>query len=129
MGAASKYGAGALVVGTTVKLARALWIVPLALVTASVKHIKTRVKLPWFILFFCLAAVINTYVPGISRLSTSLFTLGRFSLTAVLFLIGTSISRSALKEVGWRPLAQGVLLWMAVALTSLYFIHTGLISL
>jgi uncharacterized membrane protein YadS len=129
VGAASKYGAGALVVGTTVKLARALWIVPLALVTAAVKHSKTRVKLPWFILFFCLAAVINTYVPGISRLSTSLFTLGRFSLTAVLFLIGTSISRSALKEVGWRPLAQGVLLWMAVALTSLYFIHTGLISL
>jgi uncharacterized integral membrane protein (TIGR00698 family) len=129
VGAASKYGAAALVVGTTVKLARALWIVPLALATAAVKHSKSRVKLPWFILFFCLAAVVNTYVPGISRLSTSLFTLGRFSLTAVLFLIGTSISRSALKEVGWRPLAQGVLLWMAVALTSLYFIHTGFISL
>ena len=50
-------------------------------------------------------------------------------MTAVLFLIGTSISRSALREVGWRPLAQGVLLWMAVALTSLYFIHTGFIAL
>jgi len=129
VGAASKYGAGALTVGTTVKLARALWIVPLALATAAVKHSKTRVKLPWFILLFCLAAVANTYIPGITRLSNSLFTLGRFSLTAVLFLIGTSISRNAIREVGWRPLAQGILLWLAVAITSLYFIHSGVIAL
>jgi uncharacterized integral membrane protein (TIGR00698 family) len=128
VGASSKYGASALVVGTTVKLARALWIVPLALVTAAVKRSDSRVKLPWFILFFCLAAVINTYVPSISHISKSFFTLGRFSLTAVLFLIGTSISRSALKEVGWRPLAQGILLWIAVAATSLYFIRSGFIS-
>jgi uncharacterized integral membrane protein (TIGR00698 family) len=129
VGASSKYGAPALVVGTTVKLARALWIVPLALITAAVKRSTSRVKLPWFILFFCLAAVVNTYVPNISRLTQALFTLGRFSLTAVLFLIGTSISRAALKEVGWRPLAQGILLWIAVALTSIYFIRIGLISL
>jgi uncharacterized integral membrane protein (TIGR00698 family) len=128
VGASSKYGASALVVGTTVKLARALWIVPLALVTAAVKRSDSRVKLPWFILFFCLAAVINTYAPSISHISKSFFTLGRFSLTAVLFLIGTSISRSALKEVGWRPLAQGILLWIAVAATSLYFIRSGFIS-
>jgi uncharacterized integral membrane protein (TIGR00698 family) len=130
VGASSKYGPSALVVGTTVKLARALWIVPLALVTAAVKRGEAalRVKLPWFILLFCLAALINTYVPSISHLSKSFFTLGRFSLTAVLFLIGTSISRSALKEVGWRPLAQGILLWIAVAATSLYFIRSGFIS-
>ena len=129
VGAASKYGPYALVVGTTVKLARALWIVPLALITAAVKRSNSKVKLPWFILFFCLAAVVNTYVPNISHLTQSMFTLGRFSLTAVLFLIGTSISPAALKEVGWRPLAQGILLWIVVALTSLYFIHTGFISL
>lgn len=129
VGAASKYGPYALVVGTTVKLARALWIVPLALITAAVKRSNSKVKLPWFILFFCLAAVVNTYVPNISHLTQSFFTLGRFSLTAVLFLIGTSISPAALKEVGWRPLAQGILLWIVVALTSLYFIRTGFISL
>ncbi len=129
VGAASKYGASALVVGTTVKLARALWIVPLALVTAAVKRSKSRVKLPWFILFFCLAAVVNTYVPTASHFTKLFFTLGRFGLTATLFLIGTSISRTALKEVGWRPLAQGILLWLVVALTSLYFIRTGFISL
>jgi uncharacterized integral membrane protein (TIGR00698 family) len=129
VGAASKYGPEALIVGTTVKLARALWIVPLALVTAAVKRSNSKVKLPWFILCFCLAAVINTYVPASSFLANVFFTLGRYGLTATLFLIGTSISRSALKEVGWRPLAQGIALWMVVALTSLYLIRIGWISL
>ncbi len=129
VGASSKYGAAALVVGTTVKLARALWIVPLALITAAFKRSSKRVKLPYFIVFFCLAAVVNTYVDNVSRYTQALFTLGRFSLTAVLFLIGTSISAAALKEVGWRPLAQGILLWLAVAITSLYFIHIGFIVL
>jgi uncharacterized integral membrane protein (TIGR00698 family) len=129
VGAASKYGAQALIVGTTVKLARALWIVPLALGTAAVKRSKSKVKLPWFILLFCLAAVINTYVPSASRFSTTFFTLGRYGLTATLFLIGSSISRASIKKVGWRPLAQGIALWIIVAVTSLYFIHIGWISL
>lgn len=129
VGAASKYGEQALIVGTTVKLARALWIVPLALGTATVKRSKSKVKLPWFILLFCLAAVINTYVASASYFSTTFFTLGRYGLTATLFLIGSSISRASLKKVGWRPLAQGIALWIIVAVTSLYFIHIGWISL
>jgi uncharacterized membrane protein YadS len=128
VGAATKYGAEALVVGTTVKLARALWIVPMALVTAAVKHHRSRLQFPWFILFFVLAAVLNSYVRMVAHLSPSLFTLGRLGLTATLFLIGSGISRSTLREVGWRPLLQGVLLWLGVGLTSLYFIRTGLIS-
>jgi uncharacterized integral membrane protein (TIGR00698 family) len=129
VGAASKYGAQALIVGTTVKLARALWIVPLALGTAAVKRSKSKVKLPWFILLFCLAAVINTYIESASHFSNTFFTLGRYGLTATLFLIGSSISRASLKKVGWRPLAQGIALWIIVAVTSLYFIHIGWISL
>jgi uncharacterized integral membrane protein (TIGR00698 family) len=129
VGAASKYGAQALIVGTTVKLARALWIVPLALGTAAVKRSKSKVKLPWFILLFCLAAVVNTYIASASHFSNTLFTLGRYGLTATLFLIGSSISRASLKKVGWRPLAQGIALWIIVAVTSLYFIHIGWISL
>jgi uncharacterized integral membrane protein (TIGR00698 family) len=128
VGAAAKYGPEALVIGTTVKLARALWIVPLALATAALKHSKSKIPFPWFILFFCLAAIFNTYAPAISRFSHSLFTLGRLGLTATLFLIGTGISRATLKEVGWRPLLQGVLLWAAVGLTSLYCIRIGLIG-
>lgn len=129
VGAAAKYGQGALIVGTTVKLARALWIVPLALATAAVKHSKSKLRLPWFIVFFCLAAVLNTYVPVVSHFSHSLFYLGRLGLTATLYLIGTGISRATLKEVGWRPMLQGILLWMAVGITSLYFIRAGMIAL
>lgn len=141
VGAAAKYGPQALVIGTTVKLARALWIVPLALGTAAIKRhkskshgeseirSKSKIQFPWFILFFCLAAVLNTYFPAISSFSHSLFTLGRLGLTATLFLIGTGISRATLKEVGWRPLLQGVLLWVVVGITSLYFIRIGWIAL
>jgi uncharacterized integral membrane protein (TIGR00698 family) len=133
-GAAAKYGQEALVIGTTVKLARALWIVPLALATAAFKKDKTEIRgtssiqFPWFILFFCFAAVLNTYVPVIQRGSNTIFALGRLGLVATLFLIGTGISRSTLKEVGWRPLLQGILLWAAVGITSLYFIRTGWIA-
>jgi uncharacterized integral membrane protein (TIGR00698 family) len=128
VGAAAKYGAQALVVGTTVKLARALWIVPLAVVTAAVKHSKTRVPLPWFILFFCLAAVVNTYVPAFANFDRWAFSAGRLGLTATLFLIGTGISVATLKSVGWRPLLQGVLLWIMVAAVTLYLIRQQIIS-
>jgi uncharacterized integral membrane protein (TIGR00698 family) len=128
VGAAAKYGAAALVIGTTVKLARALWIVPLALGIAWVKHNKAGVALPWFILFFCLAAVANTYLPAMSGVTGILYTAGRLGLTATLFLIGTGISRETLQEVGWRPMLQGVLLWIVVAATSLYFIRAGIAS-
>jgi uncharacterized membrane protein YadS len=129
VGAASRYGTEALIIATTVKLARALWIVPLVLFTAVVKRGKSKIAIPWFILFFFFAAVINTYGPQDAALSQKFFTLGKLGLTATLFLIGTSISKNTLKEVGWRPLAQGVLLWLAVGSLSLYFIRIGWISL
>jgi len=129
VGAASRYGNEALVIATTVKLARALWIVPLALATAAFKHSRSKINIPWFIFLFCLAAVVNTYGPQEPRLSQMFFQLGRLGLTVTLFLIGTGISRATLKEVGWRPLAQGVLLWLLVGLTSLYCIRSGWIAL
>ena len=140
VGAATKFGPQALVIGTTVKLARALWIVPLALAAAATKHKRSqeksasdhagaRIQFPWFILFFIFAAVINTYVRTLGHITPSLFTLGRLGLTATLFLIGSGISRTTLKTVGWRPLLLGILLWLAVGFSSLYFIRTGFISL
>ena len=128
VGATAKYGAAALVIGTTVKLARALWIVPLALATAAVRLHRSGIRMPWFILFFLLAAVVNTYIRTATHFTPWLFTLGRLGLTATLFLIGSGISRATLKEVGWRPLLQGVALWLGVGLTSLYFIRTGWIT-
>ncbi len=128
VGATVKYGKEALVVGTTVKLARALWIVPLALVTAAVKRSKTRVPWPWFILFFCLAALLNTYVPALASFDRLAFSAGRLGLTATLFLIGTGISVATIRSVGWRPLLQGIVLWVVVASATLYLIHQRIIS-
>jgi uncharacterized integral membrane protein (TIGR00698 family) len=128
VGATVKYGKEALVVGTTVKLARALWIVPLALVTSAVKRSKTRVPWPWFILFFCLAALLNTYVPALTNFDRLAFSAGRLGLTATLFLIGTGISVATIRSVGWRPLLQGVMLWVVVASATLYLIQQRIIS-
>ena len=129
VGAAAKYGALALAVATTVKLARALWIVPLALGTAVAKRKRARIQWPWFILFFLLAAVLNSYLPAAAPLYPLLARCGRIGLTLTLFLIGSGISRSTLRSVGVRPLLQGVLLWIAVALASLWAILNGWIAL
>jgi uncharacterized integral membrane protein (TIGR00698 family) len=129
VGAAAKYGNEALAIGTTVKLARALWIVPIALVTAYMMKSKARVQWPWFILFFCLAAVANTYMPMFAPAYPVLSWLGKVGLTVTLYLIGTGLSMSTLKQVGARPLIQGVLLWAAVAIASLLAIRAGLIAL
>lgn len=129
VGAAARYGPQALTIGTTVKLARALWIVPLALVTASVVKSTTRVQWPWFILYFCLAAVANTYVDPLSAVFATLSHLGRTGLTVTLFLIGTGISKTTLRKVGVRPMLQGVALWIVVAALSLWAIRSGLIGI
>lgn len=129
VGAAAKYGAVALTIGTTVKLARALWIVPVALATAAIRKSKTRIYLPWFILYFCLAAVMNSYLPQLHIAYAEAYRLGKLGLAVTLFLIGSGISRQTLKEVGARPMIQGVLLWVVVATLSLFAIARGLIHL
>ena len=128
VGATARYGAQALVIGTTVKLARALWIVPLALSMAALRRSRTRIQFPWFILLFCFAALVNTYLPALRSVADALSSLGKLGLTATLFLIGTGISRSTLRQVGWRPLLQGVVLWVVVGASTLHFIHRGLIA-
>ncbi len=128
VGAATRYGAIALVIATTVKLARALWIVPLSLGTAAMRGTRSKVQIPWFIFYFCLAAVVNSYVPGIGRATHLLSESGKLGLTATLFLIGTGISRAALREVGWRPFVQGMLLWVLVGVGSLLLIRAGMIG-
>ena len=129
VGASARYGTEALMVGTTVKLARALWIVPLALATAALKRSKSKIQFPWFILFFCLAAYLNTYVTSLGRIYEGLFVAGRLGLTATLFLIGSGISVRTMRRVGWRPLALGLALWIVVGIGSLWCIQAGWISL
>jgi len=129
VGAAAKYGTQALEIGTTVKLARALWIVPLALLTAYAAKSKARVQWPWFILLFCLAAVANTYLRVGAPIYGELSHLGRLGLTVVLFLIGTGLSKQTLRRVGVRPFLQGVVLSAIVATLSLLAIRVGWIGL
>ena len=129
VGAAAKYGVAALAVGTTVKLARALWIVPMSVGTALVEKKKTKIQWPWFILFFCLASVANTYVPAFQSAYSVMRHLGILGLTVTLFLIGTGISMRTLREVGVRPLLQGIMLWVVVATGSLALIRSGWIHL
>ena len=128
VGATARYGAVSLVVGTTIKLARALWIVPLAIGTAAAKKTKGQIQWPWFILFFCLAAVVNTYFPVLAKFNSSISTLGRLGLTATLYLIGTGLSRATIKKVGIRPFLQGVVLWIIVGSLSLALILKGIIA-
>lgn len=129
VGAAAHYGPQALTVGTTVKLARALWIVPVALATAAISKSSTRIQWPWFILYFCIAAVANTYVHSLAPVFAALAKLGRSGLTVTLFLIGSGISKATLRKVGVRPMLQGVVLWIIVATLSLWAIHSGLIGI
>ena len=129
VGATAKYGAVALAVGTTVKLARALWIVPVSVFTSVVKQSKSRIQWPWFIALFCLAAVVSTYVPMFGFAYPVLSHLGKVGLTATLYLIGSGLSKATLRQVGVRPLLQGSLLWAIVAIGSLLLIVQGWIRL
>jgi len=129
VGATAKFGAVALAVGTTVKLARALWIVPLSFGTAMARGSKSRIHWPWFILFFCLAAVANTYLPAFQPAYPILKHLGIIGLTVTLYLIGTGLSIRTLREVGVRPLLQGISLWVIVAAGSLALTIDGWIHL
>jgi uncharacterized integral membrane protein (TIGR00698 family) len=129
VGAGTKYGAVALAVATVVKLARALWIVPVSLATAAVKSSQARIQFPWFIFWFVLATIFNSYVPLRFALYHHLANLGKVGLTLTLFLIGSNISPSTLRTVGVRALVLGLLLWVSVAMLSLWFIRTGTIAL
>ncbi|GAC1430829.1 MAG: hypothetical protein NVS1B11_05780 [Terriglobales bacterium] len=129
VGATAVYGTAALIVGTTVKLARALWIVPVTITVAMFKKSKSPVKWPWFILFFCVAAIANTYLPRFDSAYLRLYALGKIGLTVTLFLIGSSISLPMLKKIGIRPLVLGVVLWGIVASAALFFIRAGIIRI
>lgn len=127
VGAGAAYGEEALKVATTIKLTRALWIIPLALFTSVAFNRKGgKISIPWFIFFFVLAMVVNTYVLSASETGAAVGnfvnSLARKSLTLTLFFIGASLSRSVLKAVGVKPMVQGVLLWVVISLSTLAYI-------
>jgi uncharacterized integral membrane protein (TIGR00698 family) len=120
VGAASKFGPEALQIATTVKLARALWIIPVALLTSVIfKNKSSRIKIPYFIGLFILAMAINTYVPQTAIVAPYLVSIAKIGLTLTLFLIGAGLNRNILKSVGIKPLFQGLLLWIFIAIGTL----------
>ena len=123
VGAAAAYGNQALEVATTVKLARALWIIPVALGTALVfKQKGVKIKVPYFILGFVLAMLANTFVPAIRPAGPVLVSLAKIGLTVTLFFIGAGLSGRVVRAVGARPYVLGLLLWVVISTASLYVI-------
>lgn len=127
MGAAAKYGSLAFATATTIKLTRALWIIPIALAAAVVTHGKAKVRVPWFIFGFLVAGLLKSYAPaGLQPSLQRLHQLGKIGLTVTLFLIGLGISRKTIAKGGARPLLQGIILWALVAIASLLLVRYGI---
>ncbi len=123
VGAASKYGPVALQIATTVKLARALWIIPAALGTALLfKSTNGKIKVPYFIGFFIIAVAANTYISALVYVSSYIVFFSKAGLTFTLFLIGAGLNRDALKSVGLKPMIQGVILWILISISALIVI-------
>ena len=139
VGATLQYGAQALDVGTTVKLARALWIVPITFILGSIysRYIFNKaehgemgpVKKPWFILGFLGAAALVTWVPVLKAPGLFIRDISEQALIVTLFCIGANLSRAAIKSVGVKPFIQGLILWILMASITLFAIYFKFISL
>ena len=124
VGAGAAYGKEALEVATTIKLTRALWIIPLALLTSYIyKSDKRKIAIPWFIIWFVVAIVVNTYLlsdmPQIGQFVSSV---ARKLLILTMFFIGASMSKGAIKTVGIKSLFLGIILWLVISVVSLAYI-------
>lgn len=127
VGAATAYGGGALDTATAVKLSRVLYLVPITLVAAMLTK-KTEgksVPIPWFVGGFLLAAFIRSLFPFVAAHATEVKSVASAGFALCLFLIGAGISRKALAAVGWRPMAQGIILWVTISVLALFAAKAG----
>jgi hypothetical protein len=125
VGAAQRFGDTALQVATTVKLQRALWIIPLSLATSFIfKNKESRISIPYFIFLFVLAMLWNSYFPDFRVLNDTIVLIAKKGLVVTLFLIGAGLTRESLKKTGIRPLLQGILLWFFISVVSFAVIWT-----
>ncbi len=123
VGAAKTYGSEALKIATTIKLTRALWIIPLSIVSTFIfksgKEGRNKISIPWFILLYVVAMVINTYFPLEQTLSTIIEVTSHKILSITLFLIGSMLSRGAIKRACIKPIAMGIILWVLISVVAL----------
>lgn len=120
VGAASKYGHEALQTATTVKLARALWIIPISFMLSFLNKSGGKIKIPYFIGFFILAILVNSYFPVIKEVTDYVVDFSKSSLKVALFLIGIGLSFQNLKNIGIKPLLLGIILWVVISVISLF---------
>ena len=120
VGAASKYGHEALQTATTVKLARALWIIPISFVLSFLNKSGGKIKIPYFIGFFILAILVNSYFPVNKEVTDYVVDFSKSSLKVALFLIGTGLSFQNFKNIGIKPLLLGIILWVVISVISLF---------
>jgi len=121
VGAASRFGPEALEVATTVKLVRALWIIPLAIATTILfKNRNAKISIPYFIGLFIIAMLLNTYIPIIHSIAPSIVLVAKAGLTLTLFLIGAGLSGKVLANVGAKPFVLGIILWIVISLVALW---------
>jgi len=143
VGSTLQYGAESVEVGTTVKLARALWIIPMAMIIGFIRsrkekdvaHVaekktekqteKQKAKRPWFILGFLIAAALVTWIPDLVPMGHRIEAVAKKLMVLTLFLIGSSLTRETIKSVGVKPFVQGILLWIVMASCSLAAIYYG----
>lgn len=124
VGAGEIYGEQALQLATLIKLTRALWIIPLALVTMFIFREKnSKISIPWFIFIFILAMIVNTYVPLPQWFVDSMVWVARRGMVVTLFMIGASLSLATVKQVGVKPLLLAVVLWIVIGVGSLFVVE------
>lgn len=120
VGAASQYGTLALATATTIKLTRALWIIPVSLISGTIfKSGQKRIGIPFFIFAFFAAMLLNTYLTPLHDAFEIIYSLSRQALVVTLFMIGSNLSAAAIKNVGWRAFAMGTVLWIVISSMSL----------
>jgi uncharacterized integral membrane protein (TIGR00698 family) len=123
VGAANKYGSEALKIATTVKLARALWIIPVSIFTMFIfKNKESKIKIPWFIGLFILAILLNTYIPDLNIVSPYIVKIAKAGLNLTLFLVGTTFTLPMIKTISWKPMMLAVILWVLISVSSLMVI-------
>ncbi len=125
VGAGAAYGEQALNVATTVKLTRALWIIPMAFATSLIfRNKEQKVTIPLFIVFFVLAMMVNTFLlTSVPEIGRAINGVARKALTITMFFIGASLSKDVLRSVGIKPLLQGVFLWLVISLITWGYIY------
>lgn len=128
VGASAVYGATAVAVATTVKLTRAMWIIPYCVAAGAFMKSEERASIPLFIIGFVLAAVINSYLPDFSSIWENIYGLAKHLLVMTLFLIGAGLTKKVLKKVGLQPFILGTILWVIVSATILMLILDGYIK-